>query len=68
LIAYSASPAMTAMIVGGGARYPSALRDADGDGDGDYLTGGRSYWLHPPPNPPARLFWAIMIYNPSTAP
>jgi hypothetical protein len=58
LIAYSASPAMTAMIVGGGAKYPSTLRDADGD----YLTGGRSYWLHLP-QPTGRVL-GDQIYNP----
>jgi hypothetical protein len=34
------------------------------DADGNYLTGERTYRLHLPPNPPAKLFWAITLYNP----
>jgi hypothetical protein len=60
LVAYSASPAMAAMIVGGGAKYPGAFWDADGN----YLSGEHTYKLHLPPNPPARLFWAATIYSP----
>jgi hypothetical protein len=61
LVAYAASPAMTSMVVGGGAKYPSTFWD----GDGNYLTGEHSYRLHLPPKPPAHLFWAITIYNPT---
>ena len=59
-VAYSASPAMAANIVGGGAKYPTTFWDADGD----YLSGEHTYRLHLPPDPPARLFWAATIYNP----
>jgi hypothetical protein len=50
LTAYSSSPAMAAMMVGGGAKYPGTFWDADGD----YLSGEHSYQFHLPPNPPAR--------------
>ncbi|GAA4843732.1 DUF1254 domain-containing protein [Luteimicrobium xylanilyticum] len=61
LIAYSASPAMAKTVVGGGSKYPSTFFDADGD----YLSGERSYRLHLPPHPPARLFWSVTIYDPT---
>jgi hypothetical protein len=57
---YSASPAMVGTRVGAGAKYPYALKDADGR----YFSGEHSYRLHLPPDPPARLFWAVTIYNP----
>lgn len=60
VVAYSASPAMAASVIGGGAKYPSTFWDADGN----YLTGENTYHLHLPPNPPARLFWALTLYNP----
>ncbi|MFD6396525.1 DUF1254 domain-containing protein [Nocardia sp. NPDC060249] len=59
-VAYSASPAMALNIIGGGAKYPSTFWDADGE----YLTGANHYRLRLPPNPPARLFWAVTLYNP----
>jgi hypothetical protein len=59
-IAYSASPAMAKTVIGGGAKYPGTFVDADGN----YLTGEHSYKLHLPPNPPARLFWSLTLYNP----
>jgi hypothetical protein len=61
LIAYSASPAMAKTVVGGGSKYPSTFTDADGN----YLTGEHTYQLHLPPDPPARLFWSVTIYNPT---
>src|SRR5262249_24473990 len=60
LMAYSSSPGMAANMVGAGAKYPAAFRDADAE----FLTGERSYRLHLPPNPPAQLFWAVTIYSP----
>lgn len=59
-VAYSASPAMAKMVVGGGAKYPGAFHDADGN----YLSGEHSYTLHLPPAPPARLFWSVTAYSP----
>jgi hypothetical protein len=61
LVAYSASPAMAASIIGSGAKYPSTFCDADGN----YLSGEHTYHLHLPPDPPARLFWAVTLYNPA---
>jgi hypothetical protein len=43
-VAYSASPAMAASLIGGGAKYPTTFFDADGD----YLSGENSYHLHLP--------------------
>ena len=30
---------------------------------GQFLNGSNSYKLHLPPNPPAKLFWAVTAYN-----
>jgi hypothetical protein len=60
-VAYSVSPAMAKTIVGGGAKYPGTFTDADGD----YLSGEHTYKLHLPPDPPARAFWSVTIYNPT---
>jgi hypothetical protein len=57
--AYSVSPAMAMNIVGMGAKYPVAFRDADGD----LLSGGSSYRLHLPPGVPAKLFWSVTAYD-----
>jgi hypothetical protein len=57
--AYSLSPAMAMNFVGMGAKYPVALRDADGD----LLSGGRSYKLHLPPGIPVKLFWSATVYD-----
>ena len=61
--AYSDSPGMVKSIVGKGAKYPSTIRDANGD----YLDGGKSYTLHLPPQIPAALFWSVALYDPVTA-
>ena len=57
--AYSVSPAMAMNFVGMGAKYPVALRDADGD----LLLGAQTYRLHLPPNIPAKLFWSVTTYD-----
>jgi hypothetical protein len=57
--AYSSAPAMNNRTTGAGAKYPYAIRDADGE----FLDGGNTYRLHLPPNPPAALFWAATAYN-----
>ena len=57
--AYSVSPAMAMNFVGMGAKYPVALRDADGD----LLLGAQTYKLHLPPNVPAKLFWSVTTYD-----
>ncbi|MCU0070472.1 DUF1254 domain-containing protein [Pseudomonas koreensis] len=58
-IAYSSAPAMVMRTLDQGSKYPFATRDADGD----FLDGGKQYKLHLPPNPPAKLFWAVTAYN-----
>ncbi|GGP18841.1 hypothetical protein GCM10010970_07660 [Silvimonas iriomotensis] len=58
-IAYSTAPAMVMHTLDQGSKYPFTLRDADGN----FLNGSSSYRLHLPPNPPARLFWAVTLYN-----
>jgi hypothetical protein len=57
--AYSVSPAMAMNFVGMGAKYPVAMRDADGD----LLSGGSTYKLHLPPGIPAKLFWSVTVYD-----
>ena len=57
--AYSVSPAMAMNFVGMGAKYPVAVRDADGD----LLSGGRTYRLQLPPDVPAKLFWSATAYD-----
>jgi hypothetical protein len=57
--AYSASPAMAMNIVGMGAKYPSVVRDADGD----ILSGGQTYKLHLPKGIPAKIFWSVTVYD-----
>jgi hypothetical protein len=58
-VAYSSAPAMVMRTLGAGSKYPTTLRDADGD----FLDGSQSYRLHLPPNPPAALFWAVTALN-----
>ncbi len=57
--AYASSPGMASTMVGAGAKYPVTLWDAEGK----YLVGGNTYKLHLPPNPPAKLFWAVTLYK-----
>jgi hypothetical protein len=57
--AYSSAPAMNIRTTGAGAKYPYAIRDAEGE----FLDGGTTYRLHLPPDPPAALFWAATAYN-----
>jgi len=58
-IAYSSAPAMVAEMVGLGSKYPCTIRDANGE----LLDGAHTYRLRLPPNPPARLYWAVTLYN-----
>ena len=57
--AYSSAPAMVIHTTGAGAKYPYAIRDAEGE----FLHGSNTYKLHLPPDPPAGLFWAVTAYN-----
>lgn len=58
-VAFSSAPAMVMRTIGAGSKYPVARVDSKGD----FLTGGNTYKLHLPPNPPAKLFWAVTAYN-----
>lgn len=58
-VAYSSAPAMVMRTLDAGSKYPTTLRDADGD----FLDGAKAYRLHLPPNPPAKLFWAVTAYD-----
>jgi len=60
-IAYSSSPGMVMDNINLGSKYPSTMRDKDGD----LLEGSNSYKLHLPAGIPAKLFWAVTIYNPA---
>ncbi len=42
-----------------GSKYPFTTKDANGE----FLNGSNTYKLHLPPNPPAKLFWAVTAYN-----
>jgi hypothetical protein len=54
-VAYASAPAMVMRTLDAGYKYPFATRDADGN----FLNGSNTYKLHLPPNPPAKLFWAV---------
>lgn len=57
--AVSFSEAMKSQTPGKGQAYLSAYTDADER----WLDGGRPYVLHVPPNPPAKLFWSVTVYD-----
>lgn len=57
------TPAMAAKLPEGvGSKYLVTYRD----GDGNFLEGDKSYMLHIPPNVPAKEFWSVTVYDPST--
>ena len=56
------SKAMLTETPGVGQRYIAAYQDADGA----WLSGGNSYKLHVPANPPAQQFWSITAYTEGT--
>jgi hypothetical protein len=58
-VAYSSAPAMVMDTINAGSKYPSTVRD----NDGDLLDGSRFYKLHLPPGIPAKAFCAVTIYN-----
>jgi hypothetical protein len=60
-LAYSSSPAMALDMINRGAKYPSTMRDKDGE----LLDGSKTYKLHLPAGIPAKLYWAVTIYNPA---
>ena len=54
--------AMMSKTPGFGQAYLGGYRDKDGHA----LDGGQSYHLHVPPNPPAKQFWSVTLYNADT--
>jgi hypothetical protein len=57
--AVTTSKGMVTKTPGVGQAYLGAYRD----GGGHVLDGTRSYVLHVPPNPPAKLFWSLTVYD-----
>jgi hypothetical protein len=60
--AVAISKAMLTETPGVGQRYIAAYKD----GDGAWLSGGNTYRLHVPPNPPAKQFWSVTAYDEGT--
>ncbi|MCP5544697.1 MAG: DUF1254 domain-containing protein [Akkermansiaceae bacterium] len=60
--AIATSFAMVTKTPGVGSGYIGMYRDHDGD----WLDGGKNYHLHVPPNPPAKRFWSITLYDTGT--
>jgi hypothetical protein len=61
-IATVITPAMAHAQVGAGSAYAYTVHDANGD----ILDGARTYRLHMEPNPPAKNFWAVDVYDTQT--
>jgi hypothetical protein len=60
--AVAVSKGMLTETPGVGQRYIAAYKDRDGN----WLTGGDTYRLHIPPNPPAKRFWSVTAYDEGT--
>jgi hypothetical protein len=56
------TPAMAHAQVGAGSAYAYTVHDANGD----LLDGARTYRLHVDPDPPAKNFWAVDLYDTQT--
>jgi hypothetical protein len=56
------TPAMAHAQVGAGSAYAYTVHD----GDGAILDGAKTYTLTLPPNPPAKNFWSIDVYDTQT--
>ena len=56
------SPAMAMTVAGKGSDYSMGMLDSEGK----VLDGSKTYKLHIPPNPPAKDFWAITMYDTQT--
>ena len=61
-IATVITPAMAHAQVGAGSAYAYTVHDANGD----LLDGGKTYRLHVDPDPPAKNFWAVDVYDTQT--
>jgi len=60
--AVAVSKGMLTQTPGVGQRYIASYKDRDGA----WLTGGNTYKLHVPPNPPAKQFWSVTYYDEDT--
>ena len=60
--AIAVSKGMLTQTVGVGQRYIAAYKDRDDK----WLSGGNTYQLHIPPNPPAKQFWSVTYYDEGT--
>ena len=60
--AISTNKAMATQKPGIGQAYLGAYKDSEGN----WLDGSKSYKLHIPPNPPAKQFWSITLYDVDT--
>jgi hypothetical protein len=60
--AVAVSKAMLTETPGVGQRYIAAYKDRDGN----WLSGGNTYRLRVPCNPPAKQFWSVTAYDEST--
>jgi len=56
------TPAMAIAMPGVGSQYAAASCDADGE----WLDGSHTYKLTLPPNPPAKDFWSVVVYDSQT--
>ncbi|TLX72457.1 DUF1254 domain-containing protein [Labilibacter sediminis] len=60
--AIGTNEAMSTQIPGIGQAYLGAYKDSEGR----WLDGSNSYKLHIPPNPPAKQFWSLTLYDVDT--
>ena len=60
--AVGTNKAMATQIPGVGQAYLGAYKDSEGN----WLDGSNNYKLHIPPNPPAKQFWSITLYDVDT--
>lgn len=56
------TPAMAIQRVGAGSAYAAAFVDANSQP----MDGARRYWLHLPPDIPAKSFWSLVLYDNQT--
>ncbi len=60
--AIGSNVAMATKIPGIGQAYVGAYKDSEGN----WLDGSKNYTLHIPPNPPAKQFWSLTLYDVDT--
>lgn len=60
--AFATSKAMSSKKPGSGMAYLGAYKDSEEN----WLDGSNNYTLHIPPNPPAKQFWSLTLYDVST--